>query len=341
MISIIAVGSMSGTSCDGLDLSVCEYYYDNNNWSFKLLATKEILFNSKLREDLINSTQLCGQYLSALDAEYGAFIGQEINAFLLKEKLSAEIIGSHGYTVFHDPKKNYSLQIGNGANITAETGIDTVSNFRSLDVALGGQGAPLAPTGDQLLFNETSTWINLGGIANISFPNGKGEDICPLNLVLNKLCKELNLPFDNEGTIAKTGSIDLQLMKQLEDLDYEGALEAISIHKQFEFLYQSSVNTRNKLATCVEYFAKLIAQKIEKNATVSFTGGGAHNLYLVERINHFQNFQNIAISSEIINFKEAIIFGFLAVLRKMGRNNSFACTTGASRNNCGGAWYKA
>lgn len=270
------------------------------------------------------------------------------------------LIASHGHTLFHLPGK-YSVQIGNGAAIAAETSLPVVSDLRSLDVALGGQGAPIVPMGEQLLFPEYNFFLNIGGISNISF---KGEqfydafDVCPANRVLNQLAEQKHISFDKDGLLAAEGRINEKLLERLNlqayyQNDYPKSLaNEFGTEVIYPMLIASGSTTEDLLATYTEHIAIQIALAIEKimiKRTVPngqhkmlITGGGAHNVYLISRINQHllpYGIEVILPEKQIIDYKEALVMALLGVLRWREEETIFSSVTGAKRGSCGGAFW--
>jgi anhydro-N-acetylmuramic acid kinase len=355
MDSYNVIGVMSGTSLDGLDIAFCSISIDSDKqWDFKINGATTTCYSKELEDKLNKSTSFSGLDLMLLDNELGDFIGNEINSFLIKEKIDRsqiDVISSHGHTIFHQPEKQLTVQIGNGANIAAITKLKVVCDYRTTDISLGGQGAPLVPIGDQLLFSNYDYCVNLGGIANISSQKNNttiAYDICPVNIVMNKLALELGSPFDKSGEFAQTGNIDTDLLKQLNNLKYyeSSPPKSLGIEKinktVFPIINSSIISTENKLATFVEHIAIQIANNITtSNNKILFTGGGTFNSFLMERIKANTNNQITIPSSKLIDFKEALIFAFLGVLRLRNEVNCLKSVTGASKNNIGGCIYSA
>lgn len=335
---------MSGTSCDGLDIAYCSFEKENNEWSFKLLNSKSIDYKKELKQKLNDSYNYTSPKLKKLDIDLGNYFGEEVNKFIKENNLkSSEVnfIASHGHTIFHNPSEGFTLQIGNGNNIKSKTGITTIFDFRSMDVAHGGQGAPLVPIGDELLFSEYDCCINIGGIANTSFnQNGvrKAFDICFANMALNPLANELGLPYDDEGKIAQSNKINQELLNELMSVDFKNISLSTETYLSYilPIIEASKESIENKIAILTEYTAQKIAQSITANTKVLLTGGGALNTHLVSRITELTSAQIIVPSKEIIEFKEAIIFGFLGVLKMKNTPNCLASVTGASKDNIGG-----
>ncbi|PLX24050.1 MAG: anhydro-N-acetylmuramic acid kinase, partial [Marinilabiliales bacterium] len=256
-----AVGIMSGTSLDGLDIVLCNFTY-NNVWSFQIEKSLTIKYSKDWQTKLSSAPSLSGYELTLLDKEYGRFIGNSVKDFLTNCTSPIDVIASHGHTVFHQPNKKLTLQIGNGQEIAIATGIKTICNFRSLDVALGGQGAPLVPVGDQFLFPEYDFCMNIGGFANISFDD-KGKrvayDIGPANIVLNYLANKLGHPIDKNGALGFLGKSDDQLLNELNSLSYYSLNRPKSLGKEWleqiflPILNRSNLSIHNQLKTVYEH----------------------------------------------------------------------------------------
>jgi anhydro-N-acetylmuramic acid kinase len=348
------IGTMSGTSLDGLDIAHCTFELINDSWSFKISSATTIPFPNQLRSKLAKSTRLNGLELMKLNNELGNFIGNSTSEFIKENNIDSytiDCIASHGHTVFHQTEINLTTQIGNGANISTITKLPVICDFRSNDIALNGQGAPLVPIGDKNLFSEYDYCINLGGIANISFEENNQRiafDICPVNIVMNKLSHELGKDYDKNGDIAKSGIIDNELLEKLNKLDYYQKLHPKSLGIEqiedlvFPIINSSEILIEDKLRTFVEHIALQISKTIKTvNNKVLLTGGGTFNSFLIERINANTNNEIIIPSNQIIDFKEALIFAFLGVLRLRKEPNCLLSVTGATQNNIGGCIYQA
>ncbi|MDT8413536.1 MAG: anhydro-N-acetylmuramic acid kinase [Vicingaceae bacterium] len=348
-----AIGLMSGTSLDGLDMvEVTLNYSTENQWSFTVLNAKTLAYENELKEQLIHSKQLSGQELMLLNNRLGDFFGQAVNAFILENKLdktTIDFIASHGHTVFHQPDKNFTLQIGSGAEITAKTGINVVCDFRSTDVALGGQGAPLVPIGDQFLFSNYDVCLNLGGIANLSFSQKQqalAYDVAPCNIVLNTLAQQLGAEYDESGNFARNGNVIQELLNELNALTFYAQAPPKSLGIEwiesyvFPLLEKSSLSIKDQLCTFVEHIAHQLNTAFPtESKTVLATGGGAWNTFLIERIAQISNKTIVVPDEKIVNYKEAIIFSFLGVLRMRNEVNCMQSVTGAKIDNVGGALY--
>ena len=343
-----ALGVMSGTSLDGLDLSLAEFSYDEA-WSFSIISAHCVEYDQSWKERLGNAHQLTEQQLQKLDNAFGSFIGQQIEVFLETQHLPLpDLVCSHGHTVIHEPAKGVTLQIGDGQRIANMVKSTCVSDFRSLDVSLGGQGAPLVPIGDKLLFHTYDACLNLGGFSNISFKklgNRIAFDICPVNIILNRLTVEIGKPYDENGDLAHSGTLDENLFNTLNKLEVYSAEPRPSLarewleHSLLPPIDASSSSTVNKISTVTEHAAYQIADVLNeqvKHGSVLITGGGAKNGFLLERIAALSNAKLVIPEQEIIDFKEALTFGFLGVLKILGQTNVLKSVTGARTDSCSG-----
>ncbi len=346
----IGIGCMSGTSMDGLDIALCRFTQKQNKWSFEICQAETMRYNNLWKTKLTMASSESAANLISLNHQYGNFIGQQINAFIKKNKLIPDFIASHGHTVFHQPENHFTLQIGSGCEIAAVTRINTVSDFRTMDVALGGQGAPLVPFGDRYLFGEYNYCLNLGGFSNISFEqdgNRKAFDICPVNIVFNQLVSVLGLDFDENGIIASNGVVHEKLLLKLNNLEYYNLPFPKSLGREwFENCFMPIVESENiplenKLRTVSEHIAVQIANAVQlkDKKSVLVTGGGAYNDFLIECMKQKIHHDFIIPENNIVEFKEALIFAFLGLQRILNKNNCLSSVTGAIRNCCGGAVY--
>jgi anhydro-N-acetylmuramic acid kinase len=285
-----------------------------------------------------------------LDHDLGVFFGECVNNFIAEqriEKSEVNAIASHGQTIFHQPQKGYTTQIGNPAVIAVTTGIQTIGDFRTKDVLYGGQGAPLVPIGDEYLFgDQADAFLNIGGFTNISFKNnGKmtAFDCCPGNLPLNKLARSKGMEYDKNGDLARRGELNYFLLDLLNSLPFyqtEGpkSLGVEWLENEFYPRLKFDKDIENNLATVVEHIADKIAHELNKHQLkrVMITGGGAKNSFLIERLQRYFKGEIITCSEQIIDFKEALIFGLLGALHLNGEVNCLASVTGASKDVCGG-----
>ena len=346
MQSYNVIGVMSGTSLDGLDIVFCNLSF-TDSWSFKILKSKTLNYDPEWKEKLSNAHNLSGFDLQKLHKEYGSFIGESINSFINDIDQKINLIASHGHTVFHQPESKITLQIGDGTEIAVITGITTISDFRSLDVALGGQGAPLVPIGDELLFSEYDFCINLGGFSNISFKENNirvAYDICPANIILNYLANKLGKAYDKNGTLGKDGNINIDLLKKLNNLEYYHLTHPKSLGREWldevflPIIEQSKISIYDQIRTVYEHIAYQISLSLNtsKKSKTLITGGGAYNNFLIEQIKQKTKSKIIIPDKEIIEFKEALIFALLGVLRFNNQINCLSSVTGAKRDSSGG-----
>jgi anhydro-N-acetylmuramic acid kinase len=343
------LGLMSGTSLDGLDLCLAEFEDD----SFSILKAETLGYNAEWKEKLSGADMLSGLDLTRLDRAYGRFLGESAQSFLKRFDLPPpEAIASHGHTIFHQPAQSFTLQIGHGASLAAASGLPVIADFRSLDVALGGQGAPLVPIGDLHLFKNYQACLNLGGFANISIKDGMGGitafDICACNIVLNHLAQKLGKEYDARGRIAAQGTVNEQMLEALDGLDFFTEIGPKSLGKEWVVdavlpIIDLESNIENALRTFCQHIARQIAGACRSSTKMQIlvTGGGAHNDTLIDLIQSElkANGQLIIPSNEIIDFKEALIFAYLGYLFIERRPNALASVTGASRESIGGCLY--
>ena len=340
---------MSGTSMDGVDIAYCEFLCENQKWSFTIKEAKTFPYEQNWMVRLSQLHQQPIHIFPKTDAFYGRYLGKITRQFIDKHNLKVDFVSSHGHTIFHQPENGFTAQIGCGAGISAECGLPVVNNFRAMDVVLGGQGAPLVPIGDQFLFNDYDACLNLGGFSNISFKNSqKAFDISPCNMAFNLMANEINLPFDEDGKIAASGSIHDELLMELNNLDFYKKNNAKSLG--IEWFNQSffpilnrfeTISIPDKMATVNLHVAQQIAKVIntENIDNILVTGGGAHNKILIQNIQALTKTQIIIPDSLTINYKEALIFAFLGVLRIRNEINILKSVTGAVSNSIGGALH--
>lgn len=352
MIKIIGVGLMSGTSLDGLDIAIVEFDLKEITL-FKILQAKTISYDLILKSQLENSFHYSAYEFEVLHNNYGKWIGEKVNEFINEFNYKIDFIASHGHTIFHEPNKGITTQIGSGAHIYAQTGITTICDFRTVDVASGGQGAPLVPKGDRELFGEFDFLLNIGGIANITYnPESIAFDISIANMALNHFAEKLGKNYDEEGKIAKSGKLDSELLNQLNSLDFYKLAPPKSLGREyFESTFLPIINTsrssiENKLHTICVHIAIQINNSIElyskpnvqKKMLVS--GGGVLNTFLIEKIKEQCIGTQIVIpNTKIIEFKEALIFAYLGLLRLQNKKNCLKSVTGAKHDVIGGAIY--
>lgn len=346
------IGLMSGTSMDGIDLSLADYTVDSNSWSYDLIYTHCYSYESALLKQLENARKLSAENLLELDKILGLHFANTINHFIHACSLPKDTIhaiASHGHTVHHQPDKGFTCQIGCGERIAFHTGIPVVNDLRQKDVVAGGQGAPLVPIGDLLLFSkQADSFLNIGGFCNVCIPGKKtvAFDICPGNLPLNEVSKRLGHSFDHEGQLARTGTIIPALFEQLGFLDFYQKTPPKSLGTEWldEFFYpllKTTYEPRDILRTLVEHEATEIVKVLKRHQClqVMITGGGARNIFLIERIAALFKGRVLIPDESIIDFKEALIFGFLAALYFEKTPNCIPDVTGARTAVCGGVLH--
>tara|TARA_B100000953_G_C17985556_1_gene410400 strand:- start:129 stop:1154 length:1026 start_codon:yes stop_codon:yes gene_type:complete len=336
---------MSGTSVDGLDL-VYVHFEKKEKWNYKILNSITYQYSKEWLVRLKSSLSLSKSDLVKLDQEYTLLLSKQILRFVNEFSINdIDAVSSHGHTVFHDPNNKFTYQIGNLPQISKEIEQNVVCNFRQQDVSLGGQGAPLVPVGEKYLFGEYDSCINLGGFANISKTLDEkliAYDICPVNTVLNYLSNKINLDFDKDGEISKNGSLIEDLYSRLNKLDYYNNNHPKSLG--IEWVNSTIIPLLdlypNQIADLLYTYSCHIAEQVSKSTinekNILVTGGGAKNKFLIDLINKKLN-NNVVIPDDIlIDYKEAIIFGFLGVLKLLNINNCYSSVTGSSKDHCSG-----
>lgn len=338
------LGLMSGTSLDGLDVAYCEFNYKQGKWTYDIKKATTYAYDEDFKQKIRSMEETSAREFARFSVEIGHFFGKKAKTFLDTHSLDVDFVASHGQTIFHRPDLNYTTQIGDLSALCSEVQVKVIGDFRSMDVALGGQGAPLVPIGDEILFCDYENCLNLGGFSNISMKKqGKriAYDICPVNIVLNHLCEKLSLPFDDGGQIAASGKVDENLLKQLNDLPYYKKKTNKSLGKEwvvenvFPLLEKTTLSVEDLLATYTEHIAEQLSRNISGKTLL--TGGGAYNTYLIERLKKLTPHTIELPEKTIIDYKEAMIFAFLGVLRQRGEVNCLASVTGAEKDNCGGS----
>lgn len=343
---------MSGTSLDGLDIAYCVFEQPAGAWKWQILQAETIPYSPQWKAHLEKVYQASARDYMQTHADFGTYMGDAVNNFIQKHGIDKEkilAIASHGHTIFHEPTKGFTTQIGCGAHISAGTGLRTVCDFRSLDVALGGQGAPLVPIGDKFLFSGYDAFLNLGGFANISFQRQDKHlafDICPVNFVLNSLCSSLGKEYDKNGKEAEKGLINNTVLQKLNGLDFYLQKHQKSLGREwveehiFPVLQKMDI-PQDALATFVEHIVEQIHQVIEKNKLKSIlvTGGGVFNTFLMKQLKAKTQAQIQTPDPLLVNYKEALIFAFLGLLRLYNQANTLSSVTGASKDSVGGAIY--
>jgi anhydro-N-acetylmuramic acid kinase len=349
------LGLMSGTSLDGLDLACCRFKRNEDQWSYDIECAATAAYDEEWSARLANAQKLGGEELYRLSVDFGRHSANCIRSFIREHQCTPRLIASHGHTVFHRPEQGYTLQIGEGSVIAVTTGISTVSDFRSGDVALGGQGAPLVPIGDRLLFNAYDYCLNLGGFSNISFEKDGhriAHDICPVNIVLNHYARMAGMAYDRDGLLARSGKLIEPLLEELNQLEFYRTRGPKSLGREWtEEVFMpicqrySHHATADLLHTLVKHMAMQTARSIESSGSpgrrLLITGGGAHNQWLIHEIANYSACEICIPDAITINYKEALIFAFMGLLRALGEINCLASVTGARYDHSSGMLYPA
>ncbi|MBT8256857.1 MAG: anhydro-N-acetylmuramic acid kinase [Bacteroidia bacterium] len=345
------IGVMSGTSLDGIDLCYASFQF-NHKWSYSIIDAITIPYSEEWRIKLKHGIDQDMSELKALDTEYTWFLSETIRQYLNKEQLTGlDAICSHGHTILHQPQEGITYQIGNQPEIAKALSVPVVCDFRVQDVELGGQGAPLVPIGDKYLFSEYDACLNLGGFSNVSYEKDGQRiafDICPVNIVLNELAGLFDLPYDHNGDLARSGKIDEQLLNDLNGLQFYKLPAPKSLglewvkEKVNPILSKSELSTKNKLRTFTEHIGFQIANQLNKLdiSSVLITGGGALNSFLIDRIEHYLDNPIVIPEMNTINFKEALVFGFLGILKLREEVNCLSSVTGARHDHSSGKIYQ-
>lgn len=343
------IGIMSGSSLDGVDLAYCEFSF-GTKWNFKIIKAETASYTEEWKLLLQGLPKANAQKLAEQDIAYGVFLGSLVNSFMKKHSLTPNLVSSHGHTIFHAPNKKYTFQLGNGQAIATTTGITTVADFRQKDILLGGQGAPLVPIGDELLFDDMDICLNIGGIANLSY-NANGMrlafDVCPANQVLNHLSQQAGKAFDFNGEMAALGKLNAPLFKALNQDAFYRQAPPKSLSNQYvwenfiELVDKFEAPLEDKLYTFVKHIAYQLNQPIQGIGAKSLliTGGGARNGFLTTAIQKETLLEEIIPSEEIIDFKEAMVFALMGLLRFQNKTNCLASATGASTDSVAGVVF--
>ena len=355
------LGMMSGSSLDGIDVAFVHFRETAGNWEYELMAADCYPYPSDLKKKLEDATKLSAYNYQLLHAQYGHYLGVVANQFIEENALENQValIASHGHTSFHFPGQKFTHQLGEGSAIAAETGIAVVSDLRAIDVALGGQGAPIVPMGEKLLFPGYDFLLNLGGIANLSAKINSdliAYDICPANRILNLLSILAGSEYDEDGKMAETGTINDKLLAELNQLAYYQLPYPKSLSNDFgietisPLIEKYQLTIPDALATYVEHIATQIYSEVKKLSDAEslgqfkmlVTGGGAFNVFLMTRLEQWLSGLNIDIiipPDTVVKYKEALIMALLGLLRWREENTVLASVTGASRDSVGGALW--
>lgn len=351
-----AIGLMSGSSLDGLDIALVRFAVmgaaetsTSTKYRFQILEAETLPYPDKWKAKLSEAFHKQREELDELDKEYGRYLGEQVKAFAEKHHATPDFVASHGHTIFHRPEKHYTLQIGNGQELAKASGFTVINDFRSEDVSKGGQGAPLVPIGDKLLFGDYEFCLNIGGIANISYDESGHRiayDLCIANQALNYLAQMNGLDYDRDGLLARSGEVDHSLLKKLNNLPFFIQEPPKSLGREFFETFQKDLlkdlSVGDLLSTFVEHIALQIALPISfmPKGKILVTGGGARNKFLMERLQSRTKHEVVIPDTITIDYKEALIFAFLGLLRMEGKTNVLASVTGAQSDSCSGRVWK-
>jgi anhydro-N-acetylmuramic acid kinase len=348
MSEYYVVGVMSGTSLDGIDVAYL-HFKKEEKWTYEIIHGETIVYTSAWETKLRNAINFPESELDTLNIDYTNLLAEVVNGFIVKYQLETiDAVCSHGHTVLHQPEKGVTLQIGNLKSLSELITQTVVCDFRVQDVKLGGQGAPLVPIGDELLFSEFTYCLNLGGFSNISTQlNGKriAYDVCPVNIVLNHYVQQLGRSYDDRGEIAASGKVQVELLNMLNSLEFYqlGFPKSLGLEwvqtTIFPMIDKSDLPVKDVLRTFVEHCAIQISQQFHNKGQVLITGGGMYNSFLIDRVKSLSENEIHTPHTDLIEFKEALIFGFLGVLKLRDEVNVLASVTGAQKNHSSGVVF--
>ncbi len=353
------IGLMSGSSLDGLDIAYVQLEEIRGNWQYTLLQAECIPYSRDWEHKLKHADGLHVSDFLKLHTSYGRYIGAQVQAFMRQHDLEHKVhfIASHGHTVFHEPANHTTFQVGDGASIAAVTGLPVISDLRAVDVALGGQGAPIVPIGDKLLFGQYEYLLNIGGIANMTvWQQGQpvAFDVCAANQVLNALAASQDRIMDEGGMMAASGGMLYDVFDKLNAVDYykKPAPKSLSNEQAmasvFPVLLESSNNTYDLLHTATAHIAKQVALAVaayphhKEAAHMLVTGGGAFNDFLVSLLQKELTPYQVEVvvpDANVIKYKEAIVMALIGTLRWREEANVLSSVTGAGRDSINGALW--
>lgn len=357
-ITYQAIGLMSGSSLDGIDIACCEFQQRGDAISFTLLAAETILLTEAWQGRLLHLPDQSARILAQTHVYFGHYLAQLTRDFIERHQLDPDFIASHGHTVFHDPDRRYTTQIGDGAALAALTRRTVITDFRTQDIAINGEGTPIAPAADRYLFSEYDYLLNIGGIANLTL-NRPGRpiafDLSGANQVFNALAQLTGQPYDADGALARNGQLLPDLLHDVEALPYFEQRPPKSLANSWvqqtllPYFLEHPASVEDRLHTAVQHLVQVTTRSIERlpqpphaARTLLVTGGGAFNTFLIEELQtrlQSLGIQIVLPDPDIIHFKEAILMALMGLLRLQGRPNCFRSVTGARRDTVGGAIY--
>ncbi|WP_420602293.1 anhydro-N-acetylmuramic acid kinase [Flagellimonas sp.] len=346
------LGLMSGTSLDGLDLAYCHLCQSNDHWEFSIEKTMDISYDDQLRDTLKNAIYLSEEEHGQLHLDYGIWLGKQAKTFIEEHHLEIDFIASHGHTSHHRPEDGITFQLGDGQLLANTGGKQVICDFRTKDVSLSGQGAPLVPIGDQLLFSNYDFCLNLGGISNMSFEkDGKriAYDIGLANMPLNYITQKIGLDYDENGKLARSGKLDEELLQQLNQLEYYKLPYPKSTGYEWftakivPLIDASKASENDLLHTFIHHNCEQISIEVHKHAVnpeskLFVTGGGALNQFFVDTLQTKlgASVKVVVPNKTLIAYKEALVFALMGVLRTENKINVLSSVTGATQDSCSG-----
>lgn len=344
------IGMMSGTSLDGLDMVCCEFINSQGIWNYRIIRGKTLKYPPELLKRIKESLGVSNlEECKILHKDLGDWFALSLEKFINQNSLKVDLIASHGQTIYHNPDLKKTIQLGDGQRIADRLKCTVVADFRFEDVLKGGQGAPLVPIGDLHLFPEYKYCLNLGGIANISIKNDgmiKAFDICICNTGANFFAGEEGFDMDRDGAIGLKGSLNNELLDKWNSMAFQKKNAPKSLDTSF--FYQtmlplieelSFISPADKLHTLYHFIATQVYNVVQNDdSRILITGGGAHNKFLVSKISELN--LNIHVPDrELVDYKEALIFAFMGLLRSQNINNVLASVTGATEDHSAGTIY--
>ncbi|MGB3143200.1 MAG: anhydro-N-acetylmuramic acid kinase [Maribacter sp.] len=349
------IGLMSGTSLDGLDLAYCHIWNEKGAWKFDIKKTKSVSYTQEMQDELKDAISLSAEKLIELHNTYGTWLGGQALKFIQENQLEVDYIASHGHTTHHRPEMGLTFQVGSGQHLANTSGYKVICDFRTNDLALGGQGAPLVPIGDRTFFGNYDFCLNLGGISNISF-DVKGKriayDIGLANIILNYITRKVNLEYDEDGKLARSGQINPSMLKRLNELKYYVQPHPKSIGYEWflaevvPIVEDTNDSIENLLHTSVHHICEKIEQQIRLNSngnhkSILVTGGGALNSFFMDTLQEKLGKATQVIIPEkiIIEFKEALVFALMGVMRIEQQINVLSSVTGAKKDSSSGVVF--
>ncbi len=352
------IGLMSGSSRDGLDIVFALIEEQRGKWSYTLEEAVCEPYPEFWQKALDMDLAMPFPAFLELHSAYGRYLGERVMAFIQERNLKHRVhfIASHGHTAYHNPGARTGFALGDGAQLAAITGLPVITDLRSMDLALGGQGAPIVPIGDRLLFSDYPFLLNIGGIANLTMRTDSGYlagDIGPANQVFNRLAGRKGMDMDRGGELAAKGKLSPEILQRLADQEYYRLPMPKSLSNEkalalMDPLWESGLEVEDALATAQAHLVAQIVRSLEsvhgreKGGRMLVTGGGAFNHQLMAQLSGALaplSIEPVVPEKELVEFKEALVMALMGVLRWREETNIYGETTGASRDHVGGALW--